>query len=117
MDLDRSKADDYQVRAHDQEMFSEMYPQFKPYFSKSMGAVYWKGEIELINDTKINVVVMESKGKEGISYSINPVGVNARLFEVGKSYADRIFKSARMAVWQFERDVNRKIYSKVKSQS
>jgi hypothetical protein len=92
-------------------MFSEMYPQFKPYFSKGMGAVYWKGNIELIDGTKLDVVVIESKGKEGMSYSINPVGENAKQFQVPKSYTDRPFKSARMAVWQFERDVNREIYA------
>lgn len=112
IDLDTPDAGRHQVRAHDQEMFSEMYPQFRPYFSKSKGAVYWKGNIEFIDGTKIDVVVIESKGKEGMSYAINPVGDNAEQFQVQKPYTDRTFKSARMAVWQFERDVNREIYSK-----
>jgi hypothetical protein len=116
-DLNTPGTAGHQVRAYDQEMFSEMYPQFKPYFSKSMGAVYWKGNIELIDGTKIDVVVIESKGKEGMSYSINPVGEDAKEFQVPNSCTDRPFKSARMAVWQFERDVNPEIYSKTTSRS
>ncbi len=112
---DISKAGDYQERAHDQDIFSEMYPGFKPFFSKSAGAIYWKGDIDLINGTKINIVVMESKAKSGVSYSINPVGAEAALYETGKLYAEQTFKSARKAVWQFERDINREIYSQVRS--
>jgi len=117
IEIDTAHKAGHQVRAHDQEMFSEMYPQFRPYFSKSMSAVYWKGSIELIDGTNMDIVVLESKGNEGASYSINPVGENAKQFRVQKRYTDRAFKSARMAVWQFERDINREIYSRATGRS
>ncbi len=101
-----------QERARDKEMFSEMYPNLKPYFSKSVGVIYWKGILNLIDGTVIDLIVMEYEEKGKLSYSINIVGSGASSYETSKLYADRTFKSARMAVWLFERDLNREIFLK-----
>ena len=101
-----------QERARDKEVFAELYPDLKPYLSKSAGVIYWKGMLDLIDCTAIDLILMETEENGELAYSINALGSIASSFETTKLYSDRFFKTARLAVWQFEIDMNREIFRK-----
>lgn len=97
-------------RVKDQEFFTEFYPSLRPVFSKSLGAPYWKGRLDLIDGSQTDVLVIEHMNGGKRFYSISIGGQKLSGFELSPSYEDRIFKSARHAVLQLERDLNRNIY-------
>jgi hypothetical protein len=101
-------------RAKDQEFFSEFYPGLKPGFSKTLGALYWKGSLDLIDGSQASVLAMESSDDRKPSYSITIPGQNSS--DVIRKYKDRTFHSARQAVLHLERDMNREIFRCVKEQ-
>jgi proteasome lid subunit RPN8/RPN11 len=97
-------------RVKDQEFFSEFYPDLKALFSKSTGAPYWKGTVELVDGSRALIVAMEN-GEDGKpSYSITAADENPVLAAVKASYKNRRFRSARHAVIQLEKDLNQAIY-------
>jgi proteasome lid subunit RPN8/RPN11 len=97
-------------RVRDQEFFVEFFPGLKPGFSKTLGALYWKGQLALVDGSHAEVLVMESKNNGKPFYSIALTGRNLPLSRVLESYKDRSFNSARAAVFHLERDVNRELY-------
>lgn len=97
-------------RVKDQEFFSEFYPDLKALFSKSTGAPYWKGTIELVNGSRALIVAMENGGNGKPSYSITTADENPALDNVKAIYKNRQFRSARHAVIQLEKDLNQAIY-------
>lgn len=97
-------------RVRDQEFFVEFFPSVKPGFSKALGALYWKGRLDLVDGSHADVLVMESKNNGKPFYSVALTGTKLPLSEVLGSYKDRSFNSARAAVLYLERDVNRELY-------
>lgn len=97
-------------RAKDQDFFSEFYPSLKALFSKSIGAVYWKGALALVDGSHADVAAVENLSNGAPSYSITAAGHNSIFAEVLASYKERRFRSARHAVLQLEKDLNRAIY-------
>ena len=109
-DSDSSGANGERVK--DQDHFSEFYPNFKPLFSKSLGAFYWKGTLELIDGSSIEIVIMESNDNGKASYSVAAPRKKAHSFEALKCYEEKTFKSARRAMSDFEKSINKEIFSK-----
>jgi hypothetical protein len=101
-------------RARDQEFFSEFYPRLKPGFSKSLGVLFWKGSVDLVDGSQANVLAMEETEGDAPSYSITIPGKNPP--DVVREYKHRVFKSARHAVLQLERDMNRELFLRLKEQ-
>jgi hypothetical protein len=97
-------------RTKDQDLFSEFYPEFKALFSKSMGALYWKGLLPLVDGSQAEIVAIEHGIDDGGLYSITTSYRSAGLTELLASYEERRFPSARHAVFHLERDLNRIIY-------
>ena len=97
-------------RVKDQEFFAEFYPDLKPLFSKKIGAPYWKGTMPLVDGSHALVVAMESGENGAASYSITASDENPVLADVAESYKRRQFRSARQAVLNLEKDLNRAIY-------
>lgn len=97
-------------RVKDQEYFIEFYPDLKALFSRSAGAPYWRGTVELIDGSRAMVVAMENGEGGKPSYSITATDENPILAEVKASYRDRHFRSARHAVIHLEKDLNQAIY-------
>lgn len=97
-------------RVKDQNFFSEFYPDLKALFSKSTGAPYWKGTVELVDGSRALVVAMENGGDGKPSYSITATDENPVVADVKASYRNRHFLSARHAVIQLEKDLNQAIY-------
>ena len=97
-------------RAKDQEFFSGFYPDLKPLLSKHASAPYWKGPLPLVDDSRVEVVAMENPDDPQLSYSIATSSNDPAVTDVLALYRDRKFRSARHAVVQFERDLNRALY-------
>lgn len=97
-------------RVKDQELFSEFYPYLKTLFSKSTGALYWKGTVELVDGSRALIVAMENVGHGKPFYSITAGDENPVLAHVKARYKYRHFRSARHAVIQLEKDLNQAIY-------
>jgi hypothetical protein len=108
-----SQIDTNAERVKDQEFFSEFYPDFKPLFSKNTNVFYWKGKLGLIDNTRVDVIIMENKTDNGWAYSI--AVADPSIADTMASYMDRTFKSARIAIFNMERDINRGIHLKKES--
>jgi hypothetical protein len=92
-------------RAKDQEFFSDFYPNVGAHLSKSLGAVYWKGPVKLIDGSQVDMVAIEST--EGFAhYSITLRNPDPKYAEILASYKERQFDSARHAVVQLRDNLN-----------
>jgi hypothetical protein len=101
-------------RVKDQEFFSDFYPGLQPSFSKSMGALYWKGEFRLVDGSHVDLLAMENAGSDAPSYSVTIAKPKGPVLDVVDSYKERTFRSARHAVHQLVHDVNRELYRRIK---
>jgi hypothetical protein len=97
-------------RVRDQEFFSEFYLNLKPIFSRSLGALCWKGKLELIDGSRAEVLAVEHSNERDPFYSITITGQSFPLSNGLASYGERTFKSARHAVLHLERDMNRELF-------
>ncbi len=94
-------------RVKDQEFFKEHFPQFKPLFSKSLGSLYWKGQLELVDGSAADLMIIENEKAGRIVYS---AALSAK--DMSVDYSDKAFKSAREAVLKVERDINKHVFAK-----
>ena len=97
-------------RTKDQEFFSEFYPHLKALFSKSLGVLYWKGKLALVDGSHAEIVAMEYVGDGVPFYSITASGNAPELGAVSAGYQERRFRAARHAVLHLERDINQSLY-------
>jgi hypothetical protein len=104
----RSDANPERVR--DQEFFADFYPSLRPALSKSLGALYWKGEFPLVDGSYVDLLAMENAGNDGPSYTITITKPKGPMLDVMDSYKERTFRSARHAVHQLLQDVNHELY-------
>jgi proteasome lid subunit RPN8/RPN11 len=95
-------------RAKDQEFFAEFYPHFKPAVAKQI--LCWKGRLNLIDDSKVEVLAMETVDDAHSFYSIGVIGDSVHRWKALKKYEDRSFRSARHAVLSLEGDLNREVF-------
>ncbi len=92
-------------RAKDKDFFEEFYPNFRALLSKTLGMIYWKGKLDLIDGTSVEVVLIESDQSGTASYSVAISGGN-----IAPNQKDRTFKSARQALLKIEKELSREIY-------
>lgn len=97
-------------RAKDQDFFAEFYPALKTLFNERLGAPYWKGPLTLLDGSHLNVVAVESQDGSSPEYSIVTSGDHPTCAQMLAAYRTRKFPSARHAIIQLERDLNREIY-------
>jgi proteasome lid subunit RPN8/RPN11 len=97
-------------RAKDQDFFSEFFPSLRPVFSKGLGSIYWKGKIGLIDGSSADVLAIERPEQADEAYAITVKDHEGPAAEVVERYEHKSFPSARQAVVQLERDMNREIY-------
>lgn len=98
-------------RTRDQAFFAEFYPKLKSLMSNESGALYWKGKVVLVDGSEVDVVAMEdSEESATASYSILTSCKNPAVAEVVTKYRERQFRSARQAVVNLERDLNRALF-------
>lgn len=97
------------VRAHDNDIISEFYPGIHPFSSKKLG-VYWKGPLELLDESKVQVVILEDSSKTTSTYSATLREHPPALQDVSEELAQAEFPSARAALILTERSCNRALY-------
>lgn len=101
-----------EIRLKDKEILFELYSDLKPFMSKKIGSLYWRGRIDLIDDTSVEILVLESIEADDPNYIISLTGDNANNFCANQNYSNRTFDSARQAVRFFEGDLNKEILKK-----
>lgn len=111
---ERPAADVNLERVKDQAFFSEFYPRLQPAFSKSAGALFWAGEIPLVDNSSAEILAMENSSNEGPSYSITITKPREAAAKVLDHYRERTFRSAREAVWRLHHDVDQELYRRAK---
>jgi hypothetical protein len=103
-------------RAKDQEFFADFYPRFKPLFSARAGAFYWKGPLELVDGTTVDVVAMETEDSGTDRYSASASGPTAVFADLLKAYPNETFKSARHAIHNLKEWLNQALYHSKKTE-
>jgi len=101
------------VRAKDDTIMPEFFPTFRPYWSKRANTFYWKGHLELINSTSIEIAVPEmcsDIGDERYYYQVIAKNVPEPCTKAWEQFAPREFESATQAVRSLEREMNRVLY-------
>ncbi|MHB1587865.1 MAG: hypothetical protein ACYCRH_08110 [Acidiferrobacteraceae bacterium] len=97
-------------RVKDQEFFAEFYRDLRAMASKATGAAYWKGPVELADGSRVTVVAAEGDDKERPTYEIAAAGQGIALDGIKARFKNRRFPSARHAVIELERELNRALF-------
>ena len=101
------------VRAKDDMTMPQFFPTLRPYWSKRANTFYWKGCLELIDSSSIEITVPEMSsdiGDEHSCYQVIAKNVPGPCTEVWEEFALRQFESATRAVISLEREMNRALY-------
>lgn len=96
-------------RVNDRDILAEFYQGVRPYSSPDLG-VYWRGAIELVDGSNLQVVVVEDSAKKKPTYSIVLRQAPEALSIVAEQLGEMEFGSARAALIKAERNSNRALY-------
>jgi hypothetical protein len=96
-------------RAYDNDILSEFYRGVRPFSSAKLG-VYWRGPLELLDGSKIEVVLLEDSAAANLTYSVTLREPPAALKGLAEEIANVEFPSARAALITTERSCNRALY-------
>ena len=102
-----------EVRTRDGAIIPELFPSLRPYWSKRAGTLYWKGELELVDGSSVDITVPELdslEDGEASCYQILIKNVPSACAGVYEEFGGRQFESAAQAVSAFERQMNRSLY-------
>ncbi len=95
-------------------MIREFYPAIKPFTSPKLG-VYWRGPVELLDGSHIEIVLLEDTSGPAAKYTMNMRQPLAALESVAAELAETEFPSARAALIATERACNRAIFKRILS--
>ncbi|MBX3562621.1 MAG: hypothetical protein KF780_12520 [Sphingomonas sp.] len=98
-------------RARDNEFFRDFQPSFRPFQAKASGNIYWRGQLALINETSIEVVIAEMddderRGRYGALFK----GEVSDKSQFAQALPKMRFRSAIDACLTIESALNREIY-------
>jgi hypothetical protein len=96
-------------RAYDSDILSEFYRGVRPFSSAKLG-VYWRGPLELLDGSKIEVVLLEDSAAANPTYTVTLREPPAALKDLAEEIANVEFPSARAALITTERSCNRALY-------
>jgi hypothetical protein len=96
-------------RVSDRDLIQELYEGFRPFASPRLG-IYWRGVLELLDGSKLQVVVVEQSAAQAGKYSVALREPPALLREVADDLAQQDFASARAALVATERACNRALF-------
>lgn len=99
-------------RVYDRDIIQEFYQGFRPFASQKLG-VYWRGLLELLDGSRVHVVVLEDSAASVPKYSVTLREAPAALQTVANELAQADFPSARAALIVTERSCNRALYQHV----
>lgn len=101
-------------RVYDRDILSEFYRGIRPYASPSLG-VYWRGMLELVDGTDVEVLTVERQSASTVTYSFVLRKPPEHLASVAEELSRRQFPSARGALIEGERACNRALYQRLRS--
>ena len=96
-------------RAYDNDILSEFYRGVRPFSSAKLG-MYWRGPLELLDGSKIEVVLLEDSAAADPTYTVTLRKPPAALKDLAEEIATVEFPSARAALITTERSCNRALY-------
>lgn len=96
-------------RAYDNEILSEFFRGVRPFSNAKLG-MYWRGPLELLDGTKVEVVLLEDSAATKPTYTVTLREPPAALKSLAEEIATVEFPSARAALITTERSCNRAIY-------
>lgn len=96
-------------RIFDRDIVEEFYRDIRPYSSPRLG-VYWRGRVELIDTSHVEVIVLESTTASQTTYSVTLRDPPMSLKGTAEALTQREFRSARAALITAERVCNRVLY-------
>jgi hypothetical protein len=96
-------------RVYDQDILREFYQGIRPFSSPKLG-LYWRGPVELVDGSKVEIVVLENLTSGLPSYSVTLRAAPALLTAVADELAQQEFPSARGALITAERRCNSALY-------
>jgi hypothetical protein len=96
-------------RAYDSDILGEFYRGVRPFSSAKLG-MYWRGPLELLDGSKIEVVLLEDSAAAKPTYTVTLREPPAALKGLAEEIANLEFSSARAALITTERSCNRALY-------
>ena len=98
-------------RVYDRDILGEFYKEVRPFTSKKLG-FYWRGPVELLDGSKVQVVLVEDSSSRVPTYSVVLREPSDPLKDIAEQLAKQEFPSARAALIMTERNCNRVLYEK-----
>jgi len=96
-------------RAYDSEIVSEFYRGIRPFSNAKLG-MYWRGPLDLLDGSKVEVVLLEDSAAANPTYTVTLREPPAALRSIAEEIATVEFPSARAALITTERSCNRALY-------
>jgi proteasome lid subunit RPN8/RPN11 len=98
-------------RVYDRDILSEFYKGVRPFTSPKLG-FYWRGTVELLDGSEVQVVLLEDSSSNVPSYSLVIRDAPQHLAEIAEKLSKQDFSSARVALMTAERLCNRFLYKR-----
>jgi hypothetical protein len=99
-------------RVYDRDILAAFYKGVRPYSSPKLG-FYWRGPIELLDGSKVEVVLVEDSSGGTAMYSLVFRDVPIHLKDVADLLSKQEFSSARVALISAERLCNRFLFEQL----
>jgi hypothetical protein len=96
-------------RVYDRDILSEFYGGVKPFSSPKLG-LYWRGNVELVDGSEVQVVLVEDSSSDAPTYSLVIRDAPNKLEDAAEKLSKQDFPSARVALLTAERLCNRYLY-------
>jgi hypothetical protein len=96
-------------RVYDNEILREFYCEMRPFTSAKLG-IYWRGLLELLDGSKVEVVLVEDSAAANPTYTVTLREYPPALESLATKIASVEFPSARAALITTERSCNRALY-------
>lgn len=99
-----------QNRVYDRDILGQFFPHVAPFMSKSIG-VYWRGPIDLIDGSTLQVVVVEDASSAEPAYALTIRNPPPALEQAAKALSKGNFASCRAALVATERTCNGALFN------
>lgn len=96
-------------RVFDRDVIGEFYEAVRPFSSQKLG-LYWRGPVELVDGSKVQMVLVEDSSARQPTYSLVLREPGEALSTIAEELSKWEFPSARAALITAERSCNRAIY-------
>lgn len=108
---DDPKGGSLSQRVYDRDILNDFYQGLRPYSSQRLG-LYWRGPIELINGSHVEIILLEADRAGEKTYSVTLRQLHDGLEAVAEAMAECVFPSARAAAITVERMCNRWLFER-----